>query len=145
MVDPEVSEVSVDALLARAAEALENAWSPYSGLRVGAALLCDDGTVATGCNVENASYGLTICAERVAVAQAVASGRRAFRTIAIATEGERTVLPCGACRQVLAEFAPELSVVARSAGGALVEARLSELLPRAFGARDLGGAGKAGS
>lgn len=136
-----VSEVQLESLLAAAGEVLEHAWSPYSGLRVGAALLCADGSVSTGCNVENASFGLTLCAERAAVAAAVAANRRTFQAIAIVSDGGRPPLPCGACRQVLAEFAPRIRVVACGARGERVDSDLGELLPRPFTSGELPGDG----
>ncbi len=112
----------------------EKAWAPYSKYHVGAAVLTDSGVIFTGCNVENASYGLTICAERVAICSAVAQGHRRFRAICISLTG--VPVPCGACRQFLMEFSPELPVLLDnldSAGAAAPEVvLLSELLPRAF-------------
>jgi len=118
-------------LVDRARDALQRAYAPYSGFRVGAALACGDGSVFTGANVENSSFGLTLCAERSALAAAVSHGQRDFKRIAIATEAEEPVAPCGACRQVLAEFAPELEVVSVSAGNEM-HWNLAELLPVPF-------------
>jgi cytidine deaminase len=123
--------MDLEALLSAARRVRDRAHAPYSGFRVGAALLADDGAIHLGCNVENASYGLTICAERNAVARAVADGVTAFRAIAIVTDGQEPVAPCGACRQVLAEFAPGMTVVSEAAG-VLREWRLNELLPEPF-------------
>lgn len=108
------------------------AYAPFSQYLVGAALLTDAGDIIVGCNVENASYGLTMCAERVAVGTAVAAGQRAFRAIAIATSTGGT--PCGACRQVLAEFCPDLPIllVAVDAGNEITETTLAKLLPGRF-------------
>jgi cytidine deaminase len=121
--------------VAHAAKAL--AHSPYSRVQVGAALLAADGQVFSGCNVENASYGLTVCAERVAVVKAVSSGSTRFRAIAIATNREQALMPCGACRQVLREFGAELAIVCQGSSGATERASLAELLPRAFSRSDL--------
>lgn len=117
-------------LAAEARSAREDAYAPYSKFKVGAALLGVSGRVYRGANVENASYGLTICAERAAVAQAVSSGERKFTAIAVFAGG-KPISPCGACRQVLLEFAPNLSVVMVSAGRT-VTVPLSRLLPAAF-------------
>jgi len=123
-------------LIEQARRAMANAHAPYSGYRVGAALLCDDGTVITGCNVENASYGLTNCAERTAVFSAVASGRVTFEAIAIAASGDPAPFPCGACRQVLAEFcAAEFPVHIATPDGHKT-LTLGELLPHTFGGSD---------
>ncbi len=118
-------------LLRIAQEAREHAYVPYSGFRVGAALLDRSGRVLSGCNVENASYGLTICAERVAVFKAISEGHSQFSRLLI-TGGEEIITPCGACRQVLAEFAPDLIVICASDSGMMVQYDLKELLPQAF-------------
>jgi len=120
-----------NALLARARATRERAHAPYSGFRVGAALLGSDGSVHVGCNVENASYGLSQCAERAAVTAAVAAGCTSFSDIAISTDGDHPVAPCGACRQVLGEFAPDLRICSE-AGGLVEEWSLSRLLPAPF-------------
>lgn len=133
-----------DALLRAARAAMARAWSPYSRFRVGAALLAEDGTVFSGCNVENASFGLTICAERTAVVKAVSEGRTRFLAIAVVTDSDRPLQPCGACRQFLAEFAPDLRVLAAGREGAHEETRLSELLPGAFTGSDFGEADDSG-
>lgn len=119
-------------LLIRAAlQVRESAHAPYSGFAVGAALLCADGSVFTGCNVENLSFGLTMCAERVAVGAAVAAGKREFRCIAIAADSDEVISPCGACRQVLAEFNPGLTILSANLSGKVAEFSLEFLLPRA--------------
>ncbi len=118
-------------LLSKARAARRNAYAPYSRFRVGAALLTASGKVFTGCNVENASYGLTICAERTAVFAAVASGEKQFEAIAISAQAAGAVRPCGACLQVLAEFAPRLRVIIAN-GSKIEEFSLSDLLPQRF-------------
>lgn len=119
-------------LLRLAQEASANAYAPYSGFPVGAAVECDDGTVFTGCNVENAAYGDCICAERTAVVKAVSEGRTVFRRIAIYAAGKNYCMPCGTCRQVLAEFSPEVEVLSAKAGGSYVSYPLNKLLPHTF-------------
>lgn len=120
-----------DRLVEAARAAQEHAYCPYSRYRVGAALETDDGLLFTGCNVENASYGLTICAERSALFSAVSAGARRFRRIVVATDSEPPGPPCGACRQVLAEFGPELEV--ESVGPTQSRRwRIRDLLPDAF-------------
>lgn len=118
-------------LLAEAKEASGHAYAPYSGFCVGAALLCSDGSVYTGCNVENASYGLTICAERNALASGVLGDMKRPVAIAVVSDSARPCYPCGACRQVLAEFNPAMAVVLEDAGEALLFG-LSELFPHPF-------------
>lgn len=117
-------------LIKKAIAVAKRAYAPYSKFRVGAALLTPEGQVFTGCNVENISYGLTICAERNAVFAAVAEGSRQFTKIVIATDTAEPASPCGACRQVLAEFNPNLEIVLTTFQGKSVTFHLSELLPR---------------
>ena len=125
-------------LTERAMGAMERAYAPYSGFRVGAALLAADGSVTEGSNVENAAYPAGICAERAAVAAAVTRGVRSFRAIVIATEADSPAPPCGMCRQVLMEFAPELELLSVTRGGAEVRWTMAELLPHAFTPTSLG-------
>ena len=120
-----------DSLIAEARAAREKAYAPYSHFQVGAALLGRSGKVYRGCNVENLSFGLTICAERNAVAGAVAAGEREFQAIAIIADSKEPVTPCGACRQVLAEFGLDLGVCSSNLDGTTFESTLRELLPRA--------------
>ena len=122
-------------LIALATEARQKAYAPYSQYLVGAALLAASGKVYTGANVENASYGLAICAERTAAVKAVSDGERDFAAIAVVTENGGS--PCGACRQVLNEFGPEMRVLIADAAGKYRTLRLSELLPASFGPAQL--------
>jgi cytidine deaminase len=126
-------------LLAEAEAARAAAYAPYSRFQVGAALLAEDGAVQRGCNVENASYPAGICAERTAIAAAVASGRRRFVAIAVAGPDGVAITPCGICRQVLSEFSPDgqLRVIARDASGAIRATPIATLLPGAFGPGEL--------
>lgn len=119
-------------LLELAEKAMENAYAPYSGFKVGAALLCADGTVFTGCNIENASYGACNCAERTAVFKAVSEGYRDFSAIAIVSSGGGETFPCGICRQVLAEFAPQIRVILRDMENNPVSYRFEEIMPYIF-------------
>jgi cytidine deaminase len=124
--------VTVDPLVAAAMEARTKAFAPYSHFHVGAAILADDGTIVIGCNVESASYGLTVCAERLALFSAVARGLRRFTRIAIVTDTPTPTSPCGACRQVLWEFAPEAEVVLANLAGRVQKYTVRELIPHAF-------------
>ncbi len=119
--------------------AMENAYAPYSQFRVGAALRTSSGEIVSGCNVENAAYGEALCAERVAVAAAVAQGMKDFEEIAIASESDEPSPPCGSCRQTMSEFAPELRVVSYARNGKEATWRLSDLLPEAFALNHLRG------
>jgi cytidine deaminase len=128
-------DLDVEGLFARAKEATDHAYAPYSTLRIGAALLATNGEIITAGNVENGSYGLTICAERAAVVRAVAQGHRNFVAIAVAADTDRvhTLASCGACLQVLGEFDPDDKLLVVFPEGALLRvARLSELMPVPF-------------
>lgn len=120
-------------LLDLARTAAGKAYVPYSHFPVGAALECADGTVFTGCNVENAAYGDTICAERCAVVKAVSEGHTDFARIAVWGDSRGYCMPCGSCRQVLSEFSADLRVIAARGDGSFVAFPLSELLPHTFG------------
>ena len=121
------------ALVELAFTMLERSYVPYSKFPVGAALLCADGTVFTGCNVENAAYGSTICEERTALVKAVSEGHREFTALAVAGNSRDYCWPCGACRQMLYEFAPGLTVLVARGDGDYVKLPLKELLPHGFG------------
>ncbi|HEX5724155.1 MAG TPA: cytidine deaminase [Longimicrobiaceae bacterium] len=130
---PPLDDAALRRLLDHARQARARAYAPYSDFPVGAALLADDGRVFTGCNVENASYGLTNCAERVAVGKAVSEGARSFRAVAVAGPGDDVGCnPCGACRQVLFEFSPEMLVVTADGPDGVRAAAVRDLLPGAF-------------
>ena len=121
-------------LLEAALAARENAHAPFSGFQVGAALEDDSGRIHTGCNVENATYGLTICAERVAVFKAISEGARKFRRIAVAADTGTLTPPCGACRQILWEFCGDIEVLLVNLEGRSESLRLKDLFPRPFDA-----------
>ena len=116
-------------LIQRALDARVCAHAPYSLFSVGAALVDVDGRIFTGCNVENVSFGLTMCAERVAIGSAIAGGAKAFEAMAIVSDSTQPVVPCGACRQVMAEFAPDMRIVSATTTGTVTEFNLADLLP----------------
>ena len=124
-------------LTEKAAAARAKALAPYSGFKVGAALETRDGLVYTGCNIENASYGLSVCAERVALWKALSDGARDFRRIAIVTEGEPLTSPCGACRQLLWEYCGDIAIHLHSLDGLDEQYQLADLLPHPFDKRSL--------
>ncbi|HKV51652.1 MAG TPA: cytidine deaminase [Gemmatimonadaceae bacterium] len=125
------------ALRAAAFAALERAYAPYSGFRVGAALRASDGGVFAGCNVENASYPASLCAERAAMAAAIASGARECEAIVIATDAAEPAPPCGICRQVLSELAPTIEVMSCTRGGRESRWTIASLLPHPFAPQSL--------
>lgn len=123
-------QTTQDQIIAKAKEAASRAYAPYSQFSVGAAVLTTDGRIFHGCNVENISFGLTICAERNAIFSAIANGCREFEKIAIVADTEEPISPCGACRQVLAEFNPNMEIILANFQGKTETFHLSELLPR---------------
>jgi cytidine deaminase len=141
---PKVAEAGgtpdLDALIEQSRQARQRAYAPYSSFLVGAALVADDGRHFSGANVENASYGLSICAERVAATTAVAAGVRRIEAIAVTSSSPTPTPPCGACRQFLYEFNPEMTVVSEGENGERKRWRLSALLLDGFGPADLKGA-----
>lgn len=126
-----------DPLVAAAAIARARAFAPYSNFQVGAALETESGTVVLGCNVESASYGLTMCAERTAIFKGVSEGYRRFRKVAVVTDTATPTPPCGACRQLLWEFAPDAEVLLANLSGTVLRYTVRELLPAAFDAGQL--------
>lgn len=133
---PDPFEQRLDELRNAAIAAAANAWAPYSHFHVGAALLTRSGRVFPGCNVENATYGATCCAERVAIGNAIAAGERDFIGIAIFTDTPKPVSPCGICRQVIAEFGPHLAVASFCSGDGVLRTTAGDLLPHGFTADD---------
>ena len=125
-------------LIDMAMDAMDNSYSPYSRFKVGAVIECDDGSVFSGCNIENAAFGITLCAETAAVASAVSAGRRQFKRIAIASSGDAYCVPCGLCRQLLKEFSSDMEVLCSRSDGRYVSYSLSSLLPMAFGKEKMG-------
>jgi cytidine deaminase len=130
-------EASLSELSAFARQARKRAHAPFSNFQVGAALRTFSGEIVTGCNIENATYGLTLCAERVAVFKAVSEGLRKFEAIAIVTPSKRAAAPCGACRQILWEFCGDIWIYMDALRGRPVTRRLAELLPLPFDRRNL--------
>ncbi|HEY81577.1 MAG TPA: cytidine deaminase [Anaerolineae bacterium] len=130
-----MTDIDVEALIEQAKQARSRAYAPYSHYHVGAAVLTEDGRVFTGCNVENAVYPLGLCAERVAIFKAVSEGYRKFRAIAVVTRNGGS--PCGSCRQVMHEFAPEMVVFIADDAGDVRRTTVADLLPDSFGADDL--------
>jgi cytidine deaminase len=133
----EISNEMWDRLLEAALEARENAYAPYSNFSVGAAMLMSSGEIYKGSNVENASIGATVCAERSAISNAVVHGDRHIEALAVVTDLDRPAAPCGICRQVLSEFADELPILMASPTGEREFTTLDELLPHRFGPSDL--------
>lgn len=128
-----MNDETLQELLDAAWNCRENAHAPYSGFRVGAALLAEDGRIFTGCNVEGANYSLTVCAERVALLKAVSEGARGFRGVVVVTEADSPTPPCGSCRQLLWELCGNITVVCENGRGARYVAKLGALLPEPFG------------
>ena len=133
-----MTELEIQKLMDCAIKARENAYSPYSHFAVGAALLCEDGTLYEGCNIENASYGLTNCAERTAIFKAVSEGHIKFKALAVVADTEGPCAPCGACRQVMAEFKIPLIIMGNLMGNIKI-VTIEELLPFSFSESDVTG------
>ena len=131
-----MTELEIQKLMDCAIKARENAYSPYSHFAVGAALLCEDGTLFEGCNIENASYGLTNCAERTAIFKAVSEGHIKFKALAVVADTEGPCAPCGACRQVMAEFKIPLIILGNLMGNIKI-VTIEELLPFSFSECDV--------
>ncbi|MEW6687224.1 MAG: cytidine deaminase [Candidatus Edwardsbacteria bacterium] len=128
----EVSLKNYKRLVKAAKQAKKNAYTPYSKFRVGAAILTKKGTIYTGCNVENVSYGLTICAERVAVGKAISAAERDFVALALVSDSRHLITPCGACRQIISEFAPNLQIILINKSGKIKITNIKKLLPEPF-------------
>lgn len=133
-----MTELEIQKLMDCAIKARENAYSPYSHFAVGAALLCEDGTLYEGCNIENASYGLTNCAERTAIFKAISEGHIKFKVLAVVADTEGPCAPCGACRQVMAEFKIPLIIMGNLMGNIKI-VTIEELLPFSFSECDVTG------
>ena len=133
-----MTELEIQKLMDCAIKARENAYSPYSHFAVGAALLCEDGTIYEGCNIENASYGLTNCAERTAIFKAVSEGHTKFKALSVVADTEGPCAPCGACRQVVAEFKIPIIIMGNLMGNVKI-VTIEELLPFSFSECDVTG------
>ena len=133
----EFSENEIDQLVAEAKKARKNAYAPYSNFHVGAALLLKNSSIIHGNNVENSSYGLSICAERVAIAAAIAQGHHEFALMAVVTDTSPPAAPCGACRQVMSEFAPDLPLILANTDGQVIKTTLSAIFPLQFSKEQL--------
>jgi len=129
-----MADLLADLLIAAALRARKNAHAPFSKFRVGAAIQDDVGNIFTGCNVENATYGLTVCAERVAIFKAISEGARRFTRVAVAADTDELTPPCGACRQILWEFCGDVELVLANPHGKTETLRLGAIFPRAFDA-----------
>ncbi|HEC92872.1 MAG TPA: cytidine deaminase [Candidatus Atribacteria bacterium] len=129
--------LSYEKLFKEAEKARKKAYTPYSKFKVGAAVLTTDGKIFTGCNIENASFGLTVCAERVAILKAISEGSYKFEAMAIIGDTERPCSPCGACRQVISEFGEDIKIAMSNLKGDVKIKKISELLPEAFNKNDL--------
>jgi cytidine deaminase len=127
----------MDALIEAAIRAREHAHAPFSGFKVGAAVETGDGRIYSGCNVENVSYGLTLCAERVAIFKAISEGARSFHRVVVAADTENLTPPCGSCRQILWEFCGDIELVLVNLQGKTESFRLKDLFPRPFDASSL--------
>ena len=124
-------------LIEEAEKARKRAYTPYSKFQVGAAVFCADGKIFTGCNIENASFGLTVCAERVAIFKAISEGSTKFEAIAVIGDTDKPCSPCGACRQVISEFGEDIPLIMANLKGDVKIKKIKELLPEAFGKNDL--------
>ncbi len=137
-----MSDSEIQKLVEAARAARDSSLSPFSNFCVGAAVETEDGRIYTGCNIESASYGLTVCAERVAIWKALSEGERRFRRLAVVVDTEPLTPPCGACRQIIWEFCRDATVILANLRGRRETCKVRELLPRAFDARFLGEAGR---
>jgi cytidine deaminase len=127
-----LNEINIEALIESAKKVREQAYAPFSNFRVGAAVRTKSGKIYTGCNVESASYGLTVCAERIAIWKAVSEGEREFEHVSVVTDTEELTPPCGTCRQIIWEFCGDIPVTFSNLKGKIETVMMKEILPRAF-------------